>query len=119
MEPPGAAGAGIEPEDAVPLLLHIPVGVAEHHHVHTGKLRRDLLPVVDQEEGDALQSHCAVVGKLLRPLLVIVAPDDIEGGVFLQLIQNTLPVDVPAVENGAGVLQALHHLRPQEAVGVG
>ena len=43
MEPPRAAGARVEPEDAAFLLLHVLVGVAEHHRVHTGQVRRDLL----------------------------------------------------------------------------
>ena len=34
VEAPGAAGAGIEPQQARLFLLHIFVGVAEYHHIH-------------------------------------------------------------------------------------
>ena len=54
----------------------------------------------------------------LRPLLVVVAPDDVQRRVLPQLIHDLLLVDVPAVENGVGGFQIFHHLRPQQAVGV-
>jgi hypothetical protein len=59
------------------------------------------------------------MGDGLRPLLVIVAPDHIEGRILLQLIHDGLFVDVTAVENGVGGFQVLCHLWPQQAVGVG
>ena len=55
----------------------------------------------------------------LRPLLVVVAPDNIQRGVPPQLVHNALLVDVAAVEDGVGGFQMLRHLRPQQAVGVG
>ena len=119
MEPPGAAGAGVQPENAVLLLQQILVGVAEHHRVDPGQVRRDLLFVVDHIEGHTPQGDGAVVGDLLRPLLVVVAPDNVEGRVLLQLLHNAWLVDVPAVENGIGGFQKLRHLQPQQAVGVG
>ena len=119
MEPPGTAGAGIEPEDTVPLLLHILVGVAKDYHIHAGKVRRDLFFVVDHGKGHAVQGHGEVVGDVLGPLLVIVAPDDVERGVLPQLVHDTGLVDVAAVENGVGGFQMFHHLRPQQAMGVG
>ena len=118
MKPPGTAGAGVQPENAVLLLQQILVGVAEHHRVDPGQVRRDLLFVVDHIEGHASQCNGAVVGDLLRPLLVVVAPDNVEGRVLLQLLHNAWLVDVPAVENGIGGFQQLRHLRPQQAVGV-
>lgn len=42
VEAPGAAGAGIEPQQARLFLLHIFVGVAEYHHIHPCEVRRDL-----------------------------------------------------------------------------
>ena len=119
MEPPGTAGAGIEPETAAPLLLQILVGVAEHHHVHPGQVCRDLFPVVDHVKGNAIQRECEMVGNGRRPLLIIVAPDNIERGILPQLIHDRLPVDVAAVDNGVGGFQMLRHFGPQQAVGVG
>ena len=50
------------------------------------------------------------MGNVLRPLLVVVAPDDVEGSVLLQLLHNGGLVDVAAVENGVCGFQVLHHL---------
>ena len=87
--------------------------------VHAGKVRRDLFFVVDHGKGHAVQGHGEVVGDVLGPLLVVVAPDDVERGVLPQLVHDTGLVDVAAVENGVGGFQMFHHLRPQQAMGVG
>ena len=73
MKAPGAAGAGVEPEDAVPFLLQIPVGMAEYHRVNAGEVRREFFPVVNQIEGHAAKGDGQVVGDGLCPVLVVVA----------------------------------------------
>ena len=119
MEPAGAAGAGIEPEEAVLFLLHILVGVAKHHRIHLAGARRELLFVVDQDKGHTAQGDCEVMGDGLGPRLVVVAPDDIQRSDIRHLVHNGLGVDVPGVKDGIGVFQVLHDLRPQQAMGVG
>ena len=104
MEPPRAAGARVEPEDTVFLFLHVLVGVAEHHRVHTGQVRRDLLSVVDHEKGHAAQGNGEIVRDGLRPVLVVVAPDDVQRRILPQLIHDALPVDISAMEDGVGGL---------------
>ena len=63
VQAPGAAGAGIEPQYAPFFLLHIFVGVAEYHHIHSGEVRRNLIFVVDHTEGHAAQGDGEVVGR--------------------------------------------------------
>ena len=87
--------------------------------VHAGKVRRDLFPVVNHEKGHPFQGHGEIVGDVRGPLLVVVAPDDVEGGVLPQPVHDAGLVDVAAVENGVGGFQMFHHLGPQQAVGVG
>ena len=92
---------------------------AEYHHIHTGEVCRDLFLVVDHGEGHAAQGNGKIVGDIFCPFLVVVAADNVEGGVLLQLIHDALLVDVAAVENDIGGFQVLRYLRPQQAVGVG
>ena len=93
--------------------------MAEYHRVNAGEVRREFFPVVNQIEGHAAKGDGQVVGDGLCPVLVVVAPDDVEGGVLSQLVHKALFVDVPAVENGVGGFQLLRYLGPQQAVGVG
>ena len=41
---------------------------------------------------------------MLRPLLVVVAPDDVQRCALPKLVHNFLLVDVPGVEDGVGGL---------------
>lgn len=58
-----------------------------------------------------------VWGRSSAPL-VVVASDGVQRCVLPKLVHDFLPVDVPSVEDGVGGLQASHHFRPQQAVGV-
>ena len=104
MEPPWAAGAGVQPEKAILLLLEILVGVAEHHCVDPREVHRDLFFVMHHVKGHPAQGDGEVMGNVLRPLLVVVAPDDVQRRVLPQLIYDLRPVDVPGVEDGVGGL---------------
>ena len=95
------------------------MGVAKHHHIHTREVRRDLFPVVDHGKSHAVQGNGEVMGDVLRPLLVVVSPDDVEGCVLLQGIHDARFIDVTTVKNDVGGFQILLHLRPQQPMRVG
>ena len=59
-------------------LLAVLVGVAEHHHVRPGQVRRHILFVVHHVKPHALEGDNQVVGNGLGPVLVIVAPHHIQ-----------------------------------------
>lgn len=119
MESPRPAAAGVEPQQVAAPFLAVFVGVAEHHHVRPGQVRRHVLFVVDHVKPHAFQRHGQVVGKACGPVLVVVAPHHIQRRERGERIHHRLGVDVPRVENGVGGFQKFQHRRPQQAVGVG
>ncbi len=62
------------------------------------------LSVVDHEKGHAAQGYGEIVREGLRPVLVVVAPDDVQRRILPQLIHDALPVDISAMEDGVGGL---------------
>ena len=74
---------------------------------------------MNQEEIDAFDGKCEALRQPLRPILVVVPPDNIERGVLPELVHNGLGVDIAAVDDDVSLGQVSHHLRPQKAVGSG
>lgn len=97
------AGAGIQPEQPLPLFLQILVGVAEYHDIDPGQICGNLLAVVNQIERDPLEGDSEIMRNLCGPILVVVAPNDIERGVLAQLVKDELLVDVPGMKDGVGM----------------
>ena len=119
VEPPPSAAPGIQPQDAVFLPLLVFVGMAEHHHIHAGQVLGHVLFVMDEEEPDALHRKGQAVGQVLRPILIVVAPDDIALPRCPECIHNSRRVDVPGVDDHVRLSQQGFDLLPKQAVGIG
>ena len=65
-----AAAAGVQPEDAVPLLQSVLVGVAVNHHIHTGKGGGYVPDIMHQEKTDAFDGKGAGTGEGDAPVVV-------------------------------------------------
>ena len=113
------AAARIQPEPAVDHLLGVFVGMAEDDRVNIVKHRRDKLLVVNNEEDAILNLDSDVLRQMLRPLLVVVAADDIKRRKRGKLIENLLVVDVAAVDDGVTAGDDLNDFRAKQAVRVG
>ena len=116
MKAPRAAGTGIQPEHTVSFLLHIFMRVAKHDHIHTRKVFRHFLFVVHHEKCHTVQRDGQVVRNGFRPILIVVAADNIQRRILPQLVHNALFVDVAAMQNDVDGFQTLGHLRPQQTV---
>ena len=73
---------------------------------------------MDQKETDTLNGKGETEGQTLRPFLVIITPDDIQGGEGLQFVHNGLGVDITAMDNSIRLGEVVQHLRAEQAVGV-
>ena len=49
---PPSTAAGVQPQNAIPLLTGVLVGVTVNHHIRIGKIRRSIPLIVNQEETD-------------------------------------------------------------------
>ena len=114
-----AAAARIQPEPAVDHLFGVFVGMAEDDHINSMEFRRDELFVVNNEENAILNLDGDALRQMLRPLLVVVAADDIKRSKRGKLIENLLVVDVAAVDDGVTVSDNLNDFRAEQAVRVG
>ena len=56
--------------------------------------------------------------KVLRPFLVVVAPDRLDRGDLPKLLQDLPAADIPGVEDHVAALQVLNHLRSQQVMGI-
>ena len=116
---PTSTTAGVQPQNTIPLLTGILVGVSVNHHIRVGQIWRNIPLVVNQEEMDMFNGKCEALRQPLRPVLVVVPSDNIERGVLPELVHNGLGVDIAAVDDDVSLGQVSHHLRPQKAVGIG
>ena len=116
MKAAGAAGTGIEPENAAFFCLRIFVRMAEYHHIHSAEISGNVLLVVYQKEDKSAQGNGAVVGNVLGPFLVIVPADNIERSILFQCVHDALFVDVAAMQDGVNVFQLFRDFGPQKAV---
>ena len=70
------------------------------------------------KKANTLNGERKALGQILRPFLVVIAPDDVQRCKALQRIHNGLGVDVAAVDNRIRVGEAVQHLRSKQAMGV-
>ena len=95
------------------------MGVTVNHHICIRQVRQYVFFVVNQEKPNTLNGESETLRQFRRPVLVVVPPDNIERGVLPELVHNGLGVDIAAVDDDICLGQVSHHLRPQQAVGVG
>ena len=114
-----AAAARIQPESAVDELFGVFVGMAEDDHINSMEFRRDELFVVNNEEDAILNLNGDALRQMLRPLLIVVAADDIKRSQRGKLIENLLVVDVAAVDDGVTAGDNPNDFRAEQAVRVG
>ena len=114
-----AAAARIQPVSAVDELFGVFVGMAEDDHINSKEFRRDELFVVNNEDDAGLNLNGDALRQMLRPLLVVVAADDIKRCKRGKLIENLLVVDVAAMNDGVTAGDDLNDFRAEQAVRVG
>ena len=116
---PTSTAAGVRPQNTIPFFTGVLVEVAINHHIRIGQIRRNIPLVVNQEETDVLDGKSETLRQFLRPVLIVVPPDNIERGVLPKLVHNGLGVDIATVDDDISLGQVFQHLWPQKAVGVG
>lgn len=116
---PPSATSGIEPKYAILILAGIPMRMTVDHYVNIRQICRYIPFIVNHKKPDTLNSEGEVVGQILRPFLVIVASDDIQGSKTLQGIHNGLGVDIATVDNSIRLREVVQHLRAEQTMGVG
>ena len=81
--------------------------------------RRDKLFVVNNEDSAILNLNGDALRQMLRPLLIVIAADDIKRSQRGKLIENLLIVNVAAMDDGVTVSDNLNDFRAEQAVRVG
>jgi hypothetical protein len=94
------------------------MGVPAYYNIVIGKVPANLPPVMYHIEPEAVQLCGKLPGQPSGPVRVRVARHGIDGAKGLQAAEDFGIVHVPAVEDGLAGLYMLHHLRPQDAVGI-
>ena len=93
--------------------------MAEDDCINAMKFRRDKLFVVNNEDSAILNLNGDALRQMLRPLLIVIAADDIKRSQRGKLIENLLAVDVAAVDDGVTDGDGLNDFRAEQAVRVG
>ena len=92
------------------------MGMAADHQVIRGQIPGQVFLLVGHEDPKTAQFKVQEQRKVLRPCFIVVSPDNLHRGDPLQLIQNFLTADIPAVEDMIAALQILNDLGPQKVV---
>ena len=101
------------------MILKIEDLVSSYGIINSMEFRRDELFVVNNEEDAILNLDGDALRQMLRPLLVVVAANDIERSQRGKLIENLLIVDVASVDDGVTAGDDPNDFRAEQAVRVG
>ena len=93
--------------------------MAEDDCINAMKFRRDKLFVVNNEDSAILNLNGDALRQMLRPLLIVIAADDIKRSQRGKLIENLLIVDVASVDDGVTAGDDPNDFRAEQAVRVG
>ena len=107
---PPAAASGIEPKDTVPFFTGVLMGMSVDYDIHAGQVCGYIPLVVNHKKVNTLNGECEAMGQVFRPLLVIVAPDDLQGSEASQGLHDGLCVDIAAVDNSIRAGEVVQHL---------